>query len=199
MLSHLQKSDCFSQQIAENSLVSVGETINVPDNEPEKISCKLNDLTIHESVVPNAEIKFELPSEASNPKETIERSLDVFTSTICTLDINEVSTNIVFNAVADLMKATSKFLVKYIDEYSGENATEVIRVGSKLIIDNIQAFDSSYKRLKYHEKSEFFVQPQVKATGTHCEMKINKTTKVSEPVTVHSELYLIPVTDTLTA
>lgn len=96
------------------------------------------------------------------------------------LPVAQNSKDCIFDLAKDLLKESYNFNCSSIEQFIAtpdEQISEVLKVAHCEILNEIQKYDTMYKRNKICEENSFYVKPREKAIGTHWETKRNKITQ----------------------
>lgn len=113
---------------------------------------------------------------------------------LLTLNMNDKTKNDVFRLTGALLKQTLKFfhLSKSANE---DNSVESLNFLMNLICNDLQKFDSSYKRKQFLERQPSFVMPEQVGIGTHWENERDKYSHILTPVRKQSLFSVISPLD----
>lgn len=128
----------------------------------------------------------------------IERVLS-FANQIEGLETTQKVKNCIYSLLTDVLTESHAYessLMKNTAEASRE-IFEVLEVAHDAVLNEIQKYDSVYKRNKICEKNDLYVKPEEKAIGTHWEMKRGTGLKQIYPLHVQSIFQYVPITNTL--
>lgn len=91
--------------------------------------------------------------------------------------MNQSQTNNVFKLTTSLIEEIGKFYCESVDKHSCD-ATETIESAGRMILSELNQFDSAHKRQLYFEKQETFVKPVELTIGTHWQTRRQKSTNL---------------------
>lgn len=125
---------------------------------------------------------------------TCDQIAENFLMGLLSLNINEKTTNDIFRLTDTLLKQTHQFCQKLVTT-NGETSLDSLNSSMNLICNEIQKFDSSYKRKQFIENLPSFVKPKQVGIGTHWENVRSKDSEFRTPVRKQSLFSMVSVLD----
>lgn len=131
------------------------------------------------------------------------RMVDYFRGFAFQVESLSVAQNVkdcIFKFSKELLKQSYEFScasIKQVMNTTNDHISEVLQVSQYEILNEIEKYDSTYKRNKLCKENRFYVKPEEKAIGTHWETKRDPKTQKKYPVHKQSILQYVPITETL--
>lgn len=135
----------------------------------------------------------EEPSFSFNPSDTSSVTCDEITTNylmgLLSLNINEKTMDEVFRLTGALLENTHRFCQQSMAK--NDRSLESLNCSIKLISNDIQKFDSSYKRKQFLESQPSFVKPIQVGIGTHLDNERDQNSHFRVPVRKQSLFSMI--------
>lgn len=176
IIAKLQDSYIFEGSEVENDLSSMGDS----------------------NLVNNTFICEEVAAEGGEPSFSFDLSTAVtcdeitknYLMGLLSLNINEKTMNDMFRLTGTLLENTHRFCQQSMAE-NDPSSIESLNCSMKLICNDLQKFDSSYKRKQFIESQPSFVEPIQLGIGTHFENERDPNSHFRTPVRKQSLFSMI--------
>lgn len=142
-------------------------------------------------------IRCSVESEIEDFQLRMAQHLQSFANKVEKLATTKKVKNSVFNLVKELLAETYLFNINSMKNASTPDHLEVLNVAHNAVLNEIQKFDSVYKRDKIQKANKLYVECEEMAIGTHWEMKRDKNSQKAYPNHVQSSFQYVSITKTL--
>lgn len=152
---------------------------------------------------PDPDIKHE--HNTVNANKTLEfharmkKSVQRFAESTEQLEVTRNVKNSIFILIKDFLAETHVFNTNSLIAKTepSEHIFEVLEMAHKSVLNEVEKYDTVYKRNKIMERNKLFVEPEVKAIGTHWETKRDAKLQKTFPLHAQSSFQYVPITKTL--
>lgn len=128
----------------------------------------------------------------NNPNEfepSLNDIIETFIADVFSLKLNDKNTDFIFKLLERLVSTVGTVL------FTNKSITHETLIG--IMSGKFRAVNSQRKRQHFFAERDSFIQPQLKAIGTHWEMKRDKNTGIALPTQVQSTFPYVPISKTL--
>lgn len=191
----------------DNGSISYDETITRSNILPSKISVIYkNDDNNNifdsecEEIEPTESKKTIKTRDETNFHSQMVEQIQCFASRVESFGVAQNVKDSIFELTENLLKDVYEFNCASVNHNKNPHdngIAEILNVAQNDVLNEIQKYNTVYKRNKICEENELYVKPEEKAIGTHWESRKDRQTKKSYPVHVQSILQYVPITKTL--
>lgn len=127
------------------------------------------------------------------------KSVQRFADSIEKLEVTRNVKNSIYIYIKDFLAETHVYNTNLFKSKTepDEHIYEVLEFAHKSVLNEVEKYDTVHKRNKVMGKNQLFVEPEVKAIGTHWETKKDSKVQIMYPVHAQSSFQYVPITKTL--
>lgn len=127
------------------------------------------------------------------------KSVQRFADSIEKLEVTRNVKNSIYIYIKDFLAETHVYNTNLFKSKTepDEHIYEVLEFAHKSVLNEVEIYDTVHKRNKVMGKNQLFVEPEVKAIGTHWETKKDSKVQIMYPVHAQSSFQYVPITKTL--